>query len=85
VANDIIVYASGLVGLAMIIAASLSFLGLGAKPPAAEWGYMLNSLRGAMYVSPIVVVIPGLLIFITCVAFNIASDALREAMDSRLD
>ena len=84
VLNDIIVYASGLVGIAMLTAASLSFLGLGAAPPAPEWGYMLNSLRGSIYVAPLVVVVPGFFIFLTTVAFNLASDALREAMDSRL-
>lgn len=85
VLNHIIVYASGLVGVAMIIAASLSFLGLGSQPPTPEWGYMLNSLRGSIYVAAGVAVLPGVLIFITSVAFNLASDALREAMDARLD
>jgi peptide/nickel transport system permease protein len=84
VLNDIIVYASGLVGVAMIIAASLSFLGLGSPPPAPEWGYMLNSLRGSLYTTPLVTIVPGFFIFLTSVAFNMASDALREAMDSRL-
>jgi peptide/nickel transport system permease protein len=84
VLNEIIVYASGLVGIAMIIAASLSFLGLGSRPPAPEWGYMLESLQGDIYVVPAVVAIPGLFIFLTSVAFNTASDALREAMDTRL-
>ncbi|RCK67998.1 MULTISPECIES: ABC transporter permease [Desertihabitans] len=84
VLNDIIVYASGLVGVAMIIAASLSFLGLGSPPPAPEWGYMLNSLRGTLSTTPLVTIIPGFFIFLTSVAFNLASDALREAMDSRL-
>lgn len=84
VLNDVIVYASGLVGVAMIIAASLSFLGLGSAPPAPEWGYMLNSLRGMVSVAPLVAIVPGFFIFLTSVAFNLASDALREAMDSRL-
>lgn len=84
VLNEIIVYASGLVGVAMIIAASLSFLGLGSPPPAPEWGYMLNSLRGNLFTTPLVTIIPGFFIFLTSVAFNLASDALREAMDSRL-
>lgn len=84
VLNDIIVYASGLVGVAMIIAASLSFLGLGSPPPAPEWGYMLNSLRGSLNTTPLVTIVPGFFIFLTSVAFNMASDALREAMDSRL-
>lgn len=83
VLGDIVVYASGLVGVAMIIAASLSFLGLGSLPPAAEWGYMLNSLRGAIYVVPDVVVVPGVFIFVASVAFNLASDGLRESMDTK--
>lgn len=85
VLNQIIVYSSGLVGVSMIIAASLSFLGLGSQPPAPEWGYMLNSMRGSIYVSPLVVAVPGVFIFLTSVAFNMASDALRESMDARLD
>lgn len=85
VLNQIIVYSSGLVGVSMIIAAGLSFLGLGSQPPAPEWGYMLNSMRGSIYVQPWVVVMPGLAIFITSVAFNMASDALRESMDARSD
>ena len=85
VLNQILVYSSGLVGVSMIIAASLSFLGLGSQPPAPEWGYMLNSMRGSIYAQPWVVVMPGLAIFITSVAFNMASDALRESMDARSD
>jgi peptide/nickel transport system permease protein len=81
VINPVLVYASGLLGLSMIIAASLSFLGLGSLPPAPEWGYMLNSLRGAIYRSPLVAALPGGFIFLTSVSFNLISDALREAMD----
>jgi len=78
------VYASSLVGVSMLIAASLSFLGLGSLPPAPEWGYMLNSLRGSISVALVNVMIPGFFIFLTSVCFNLASDALREATDSRL-
>lgn len=84
VMNDIIVYASGLVGVAMVIAASLSFLGLASQPPTPEWGYMLEGLRGSIYIAPVVAVLPGIFIFITSVAFNTFSDALREAMNTRL-
>src|SRR6185436_6267719 len=79
--NPIFVYASGLVGLSMIIASSLSFLGLGSRPPTPEWGYMLNALRPTIYVNPWVVALPGMMIFITSVAFNTLSDAIRDAMD----
>ncbi|MFV0534304.1 MAG: ABC transporter permease [Cumulibacter sp.] len=84
VMNDIIVYASGLVGVSMLIAASLSFLGLGSLPPAPEWGFMLNSMRNSISIAMVNVMLPGLMIFLTSVCFNLASDALREATDSRL-
>lgn len=79
--NPIFVYAAGLVGLSMIIASSLSFLGLGSRPPTPEWGYMLNALRPTIYVNPWVVALPGVMIFVTSIAFNTLSDALRDAMD----
>jgi peptide/nickel transport system permease protein len=79
--NPIFVYASGLVGLSIVIASGLSFLGLGSAPPQPEWGYMLNSLRGAIYSQPWIAVLPGLLIFITSMACNIVSDAVRDALD----
>jgi peptide/nickel transport system permease protein len=85
VMNDIVVYASGLVGVAMVIAASLSFLGLASQPPTPEWGYMLEGLRGSIYLAPLLVVLPGIFIFVTSVAFNTFSDALREAMNTRLN
>lgn len=79
--NPIFVYAAGLVGLSMIIASSLSFLGLGSRPPTPEWGYMLNALRPQIYVNAGIVALPGVMIFITSIAFNTLSDALRDAMD----
>ncbi len=79
--SPIFVYASSLVGLSIIIASGLSFLGLGAAPPAPEWGAMLNSLRSSVYVRPMVVALPGFLIFATSVAFNVLSNSLRDALD----
>jgi peptide/nickel transport system permease protein len=79
--NPIFVYASSLVGLSIVIASGLSFLGLGSAPPAPEWGYMLNSLRGSIYVVPWVAALPGLMIFLTSMVFNVLSDALRDSLD----
>jgi peptide/nickel transport system permease protein len=79
--NPIFVYASGLIGLSIVIASGLSFLGMGARPPVPEWGFMLNSLRGAIYVQPWVAALPGFLIFATSVSCNMMSDALRDALD----
>jgi peptide/nickel transport system permease protein len=81
--SPIFVYVSSLVGLSIIIAASLSFLGLGPRPPSPEWGYMLNSLRGSIYVNPWVAALPGLFIFATSIAFNTLSDAIRDSLDTR--
>jgi peptide/nickel transport system permease protein len=65
----------------MILAAGLSFLGLGVKPPEPEWGLMLNTLRNAIYVQPWLAALPGVMIFMTSIAFNLVSDGLRSAMD----
>jgi peptide/nickel transport system permease protein len=81
--SPIFVYASGLVGLSIVIAASLSFLGLGVKPPAPEWGFMLNSLRGTIYVNPWVAALPGFFIFLTSISFNMLADAIRDSLDVR--
>jgi peptide/nickel transport system permease protein len=83
VLGPILVYASGLLSVCMIIAAGLSFLGLGARPPQAEWGFMLNSLRTAIYTQPYVAILPGVCIFVTSICMNLMSDALRRAMDIR--
>ena len=81
VMGPIFVYATSLIAVAMILASGLSFLGLGVKPPEPEWGLMLNTLRTAIYVQPWVAALPGVMIFITSIAFNLLSDGLRQAMD----
>jgi peptide/nickel transport system permease protein len=81
VLGPIFVYATSLVSVSMIIASGLSFLGLGTKPPEAEWGLMLNSLRPAIYINPTTAVLPGVMIFVTSICFNLVSDGFRAAMD----
>lgn len=83
VLSPIFVYATSLISVAMILASGLSFLGLGVKPPEPEWGLMLNTLRTAIYVNPMVAALPGAMIFITSISFNLLSDSLRSAMDVR--
>jgi peptide/nickel transport system permease protein len=83
VSGPILTYASSLVSVSIIIASGLSFLGLGASPPTADWGLMLNTLRQSIYVAPVTAVLPGVLIFLTSVSFNLVSDSLRTAMDVR--
>lgn len=84
VLGPIFIYASGLVSVSILIASGLSFLGLGVEPPHPDWGLMLSTLRQSIYVNPIVCALPGVMIFITSLAFNMVSDGLRQAMDVRL-
>jgi len=83
VLGPVFVYATGLVSVSMILASGLSFLGLGVKPPEAEWGLMLNTLRSAIYINPWLAALPGVMIFVTSMAFNLLADGVRSAMDIR--
>lgn len=81
VLGPIFVFSTSLISVSMILAAGLSFLGLGVKPPEAEWGLMLNTLRTAIYSQPLVAALPGAMIFLTSISFNLLSDGLRSAME----
>ncbi len=83
VIGPIFVYSTSLISVSMILASGLSFLGLGVRPPEPEWGLMLNTLRTAIYVNPMVAALPGLAIFVVSISFNLFSDGLRNAMEIR--
>jgi peptide/nickel transport system permease protein len=76
----------GTLGIASAIlsAAALSFIGLGAQPPTPEWGTMLGSERNQVFTAPHLVFYPGIAIMITVLAFNLLGDGLRDALDPRL-
>jgi len=76
----------GTLGIATAIldAAALSFLGLGAQPPLPEWGSMLGSERNQVFSAPHLVFFPGLAIMFTVLSFNLLGDGLRDALDPRL-
>jgi len=76
----------GTLGIATAIldAAALSFLGLGAQPPLAEWGSMLGAERNQVFTSPHLVFFPGFAIMLTVLGFNLLGDGLRDALDPRL-
>ncbi len=82
--SSIVVYFSMRIGMSIITAASLSFLGLGAQPPTPEWGAMLNEARADMVTAPHVALFPSLAIFLTVLAFNLLGDGLRDALDPKL-
>ena len=79
----IIVQTTLSIGTAILDAAGLSFLGLGAQPPQPEWGAMLDAGRAALETSPWVVIFPGLAILMTVIGFNLLGDGLRDALDPR--
>jgi len=76
----------GTLGIATAIldAAALSFLGLGAQPPLPEWGLMLAQHRNLVFTAPHTVFFPGLAIMLTVMGFNLLGDGLRDALDPRL-
>ena len=76
----------GTLGIATAIldAAALSFLGLGAQPPTPEWGSMLGAERNQVFTAPHLVFLPGIAIALTVLSFNLLGDGLRDALDPRL-
>jgi peptide/nickel transport system permease protein len=80
----ILVIASLRLGTAILTVATLSFLGLGIRPPAPEWGTMLTDGRQFLQIAPHVAVFPGLAIVITVLAVNLLGDGLRDALDPRV-
>ena len=76
----------GTLGIATAIldAAALSFLGLGAQPPIPEWGAMLGAERNQVFTAPHLVFFPGIAIALTVLSFNLLGDGLRDALDPRL-
>ncbi len=79
----VLVYATLLMGGAILTAAALSFLGVGVAPPTPEWGAMISTARTYMRQAPHVILGPGVAIFVTVLAFNILGDALRDALDPK--
>lgn len=83
--TPLVVLATLGVATAILEAAGLSFLGLGAQPPTAEWGTMLASERNNLFTSPHLVFFPGFAIMITVLGFNLMGDGLRDALDPSLN
>jgi peptide/nickel transport system permease protein len=80
----LIVQATLGIATAIIEAAALGFLGLGAQPPAPEWGLMLTNSRAFLINAPWAMIFPGLAIMLTTLAFNLVGDGVRDALDPKL-
>jgi ABC-type dipeptide/oligopeptide/nickel transport system permease subunit len=83
--TPLVVLATLGIATAILEAAGLSFLGLGAQPPLAEWGSMLATYRNQVFTAPHLVFYPGLAIMITVLGFNLMGDGLRDALDPTLN
>jgi len=84
IAPPVIVLASLEMGGLILVIAGLSFLGVGAQPPEAEWGSMLNQGRPFFQVAPQLMLYPGAMITLTVLGFNLLGDGLRDVLDPRL-
>jgi peptide/nickel transport system permease protein len=85
VAPGIVVYCSSLIGLSIIYAAGLSFLGLGVAPPTPELGLMVNDLRQFIFTSPVLLLEPALELLLVALIFNVLGDSLRRLLDHRME
>lgn len=83
IAGAVLVTAALDIGTIIMELAGLSFLGLGAMPPTAEWGAMMNNGRSMLQTAPWVILAPGFAIFITVAIFNLLGDALRDVLDTK--
>ena len=82
--SPIIVAATLDVGWMIVAASGMSFLGLGAQPPMAEWGVMLSDGKEFLRVAPFISLLPGMAIFVVVLSLNLLGDGLRDALDPRL-
>ena len=80
----IAVEASLRITFAILLGAALSFLGLGAQPPSADWGLMISEARAFIEKAPWITLAPGILMCITVIAINLLGDGLREVLDPRM-
>ncbi|MCW2540225.1 MAG: transporter permease [Frankiales bacterium] len=83
IAPAVVVYCTALIGLSIVYAAGLSFLGLGISPPKAEWGLMISDLQQYIFTQPQLLLVPAIAILIASVAFNVLGDGLRSYLNVR--
>ncbi len=82
--SPLLVQGTMAIGNRILMAASLSFIGLGVQPPSPEWGAMLSDARTYMRGDPHMVIFPGLAIALTVLAVNLMGDGLRDALDPKM-
>jgi peptide/nickel transport system permease protein len=85
IAPAVVVYSTALIGLSLVYAAGLSYLGLGVSPPLAEWGVMVSDLQKYLFTAPALLLVPAVAILVASVAFNVLGDGLRDYFNVRTD
>jgi peptide/nickel transport system permease protein len=83
--TPLIVYGTLGIASAVLDAAALSFIGLGAQPPAAEWGRMIGDAKDQIFSAPYLIFAPGVALSLTVLGFNVLGDGLRDALDPRIN
>ncbi len=83
--TPLVVQATLGIASAILDAAALSFLGLGAQPPTPEWGSMIGQERNQVFTAPHLIFFPGMALILTVLGFNLLGDGLRDALDPRLN
>lgn len=82
-AGSLVVATTMSIGSLILLESTLSFLGLGTQPPTASWGSMLTGAQDLLRQAPLLALLPGVMIFLTVIAFNFLGDGLQEALDPR--
>ena len=82
-AGSLVVATTMSIGSLILLESTLSFLGLGTQPPTASWGSMLTGAQDLLQQAPLLALLPGVMIFLTVIAFNFLGDGLQEALDPR--
>jgi peptide/nickel transport system permease protein len=85
IASHLVVVATLEIALAILLEATLSFLGLGVPPPLPSWGLMIAEAKDYMFFSPWVIVIPGVALFVLVLGINLLGDGLRDQFGTRSD
>lgn len=85
IAPAVVVYCTALIGLSIVYAAGLSYLGLGISPPAPEWGLMISDLQQYIFSLPQLLMVPAIAILVISVSFNVLGDGLRNYLNVRSD
>lgn len=81
IAPPLIVYCTSLIGMAIVFAGGLAFLGLGVAPPQPDWGGMLNELQNDTFDAPLLSMVPAVTIMVASIGFNVLGNSLRHVLD----